>query len=62
MTAITWSDDKESGSEEEAEHKEVENLCLIVHEKENEVSTSNSSQFTFHELQDSFDDLMSELE
>ena len=28
------------------------NLCLMVHEEDNEVSTSNSSQFTCNELQD----------
>ena len=57
---MTWSDDEESGSKEEAKRKEVANLCLIAHEEENEVSTSNSSQFTFNELQDTFDVLMAE--
>ena len=46
MAAMTWSDDEESGFEEETESKEVVNLCLMAHEEENEVSTSNSSQFT----------------
>ena len=32
----------------------------MTHEEENEVSTSNSSQFTFNELQDIFDDLLAE--
>ena len=30
----------------------------MAHEEENMVSTSNSSQFTFNELQDTFDDLV----
>ena len=60
MTTMTWSDDEELGSKEEAEPKEVTNLCLMTHEEENEVSTSNSSQFTFNELQDTFDVLMAE--
>ena len=53
MTVMTWNDD-----DDEAEPKEVGNLCLMVHEEEYEVSTSRSSQFTFNELQDAFDDLM----
>ena len=65
MAAMTWSDDKESDSDsnsgEEAEPKKVANLCLMAHEEENEVSTSISSQFTFNELQDAFDDLMVEI-
>ena len=56
MAAMTWSDNEESGSEEEAEPKEVANLCLMAHEEDNEVSTSNSSQFTLNELQDTFND------
>ena len=52
MAAMTWSDDEKSGSEEKAKSKEVANLCLMAHEEENEVSASNSSQFTFNELQD----------
>ena len=58
MAAMTWNDDEESDSEEEAEPKKVLNLCLMPHEEENAVSTSNSSQFSFNELQDAFDDLM----
>ena len=60
MAAITQSDDEESGSKEEVEPKEVANLYLMVHKEENEVSASNSSLFTFNELQDAFDDLMFE--
>ena len=60
MNAMTWNDDEESNSEEEAKPKEVANLYLIAHEKDNEVPTSNSSQFTFNELQDAFDDLFFE--
>ena len=40
MTAMTWSDDEESGSEEEVKSIEVANLCLMTHEEKNEVSTS----------------------
>ena len=50
MATMTWSDDEEYSSEEEAKPKEVENLCLMVHEEQNEVSTSNSSQVTFNKL------------
>ena len=57
MVVMTWSDDKESGSEDEAEPKEVANLRFMTHEEDNEVSTSNSSQFTHNELQNTFDDL-----
>ena len=32
----------------------------MAHEEDNEVSTSNSSQFTLNELQDAFDDLFFE--
>ncbi|XP_057459283.1 uncharacterized protein LOC130749945 [Actinidia eriantha] len=32
-----WSDDKESSFKEEAEPKEVSNLCLMAHEEDNEV-------------------------
>ena len=60
MVAITWCDDEESGFEENAEPKEMTNLCLMAHEEENGVSTSISSQFTFNELHDTFDDLMVE--
>ena len=60
MAAMTWRDDEESGSENETEPKEVANLCLMAHEDEDEVSNSNSSQITFNELQDAFDELMSE--
>ena len=60
MAAMTWSDDKEFGSEDEAESKEVANLCLMAYGDEYEVSNSNSSQITFNELQDAFDELMSE--
>ena len=60
MATITWSDDEEFNSEEEPEHKEMANLYLMEHEKGNELSTSNSSQFTFNELQDTFDVLMAE--
>ena len=35
-------------------------FCLMAHEEDNEVSTSNSSQFTLNELQDAFDDLFFE--
>ena len=61
MAVMTWSDDKESGSEDEAEPKEVANLRFMTHEEDNEVSTSNSSQFTLNELQNAFDDLFFEL-
>ena len=44
----------------EAEPKEVANLCLMTNKDENEVSNSNSSEITFNELQDAFDELMSE--
>ena len=50
MVAMSWSDDEESGSKDEAEPKEVANLCLMAHEDENEVSIPNSSQFTFNVL------------
>ena len=60
MAAMTWNDDEESGSEDEDKPKEVANLCLISQDDEDEVSTSNSSQFTFNELQDIFDDLLAE--
>ena len=60
MAAITWSDDDESASEEENEPQEVANLCLMANEKESEVSSPNSSQFTFNELQDAFDELIVE--
>ena len=60
MVAMTWSDDEESGSENEVEPKEVVNLCLMAHEDKDEVSNSNSSQITFNELQDAFDELMAE--
>ena len=60
MTAMTWSDDEESGSEDEDKPKEVANLCLISQDDEDEVSTSNSSQITLNELQDIFDELMAE--
>ena len=36
------------------------NICLMAHEDEDEVFNSNSSQITFNELQDVFDELMSE--
>ena len=57
---MTWSDDEESGSEDEADPKEVTNFYLMAHEDEDEVSNSNSSQITFNELQDAFDELMVE--
>ena len=60
MAAMTWSDDEESGSEDEIKTKEVTNLCLMVHEDKDEVCNSNSFQITFNELQDTFDELMSE--
>ena len=60
MAAMTWSDDEEFGSENEAEPKEVANLCLMAHEDKDEVSYSNSFQITFNKLQDVFDELMSE--
>ena len=60
MVAMTWSDDKEFGSKDEVEPKEVANLCLMAHEDEDEVSNSNSSQINFNELQDVFDELMAE--
>ena len=40
---MTWSDDEESGSEDEAEPKEVANLCIMAHKDEDEVSNPNSS-------------------
>ena len=43
MAAMTWSDDEEFGSKKEAEPKEMANVYLMAHEKDNEVSTSNSS-------------------
>ena len=57
MAAVTWSDGEESGSENKVE---VANLCLMAHEDEDEVSNSNSSQISFDELQDAFDELMIE--
>ena len=57
---MTWSNDDESSSEDEAQPKEIANLCLMDHENEDEVTNSNSSQITFNELQDTFDELMSE--
>ena len=60
MTIMTWSDNEESGSEDEAEPKEMTNLCLMAHEDGDEVSNSNSSQITFNELQDGFDKLIVE--
>ena len=50
MAAMTWSGDEESGLKNEAEPKEVVNLCLMAHEDEDEVSNSISSQITFNEL------------
>ena len=35
MADMTWSNDKESGSEDEAELEEIANLCLMAHEEEN---------------------------
>ena len=58
MAAITWSDDEEFSSEDEAEPKKVANLCLMTHKDEDEVSNSNLSQIIFNELQDTFDKLM----
>ena len=58
LVAVTWSEDEESGFEKDVKTQEVANLCLMRHEKENEVSTSNSSQFTFNELKDAFDDFI----
>ena len=60
MTAMTQSNNKESGSKDEAKPKEVVNLYFMVHENEDEISNSNSSQITFNKLQDAFDELMSE--
>ena len=42
MVAMTWSDNEESGSKNDAKHKKVANLCLMAHEDEDEVSNSNS--------------------
>ena len=47
---MIWSDDEESNSEEESEPKEMTNLFLMAHEEKNEVSTYNSSEFTFDEF------------
>ena len=41
---MAWSNDEESCSENEAESKEVANLCLTANKDEDEVSNSNSSQ------------------
>ena len=60
MAAMTWSDDEEFSSENEAKPKKVANLCLMENEDEDEVSNSNSSQITFNKLQDAFDELISE--
>ena len=60
MVAMTWSDNEESSSEGKVKPKEVANLCVMAHEDKNEVSTSNSSQVIFNELQDVFDELMTE--
>ena len=55
MAVMTWSDDEESESEDDAETKEVANLCLMAHEDKDKVFNSNSSQITFNELQYDFD-------
>ena len=34
MVAITWSDDEEFGSEDDAESKKVTSFCLMVHDDE----------------------------
>ena len=56
MAAMTWSNDEKFSSKDEAKSKEVANLCLMAHEDGDEVSNSNSSQITFNELQDVFDE------
>ena len=58
MASMTQSDDEEFSTEYEAEPRQVANFCLMAHEDEEEVFTSNSSQTTFNELQDTFDELM----
>ena len=39
MATMIWSDDEESNSKDEAEPKEVTNLCPVAHEDEDELST-----------------------